>query len=684
MNARKTFSFQKNAGYALIIIVAGVIAFSTHQKTVYDRHTALETYRKSSEIDSTNVANKFSETFKQIYQGLRTISFLPSVQNVDRHGTNLDQNAHAAIEQIYKNMASNVDVSEIYIVPADLDPEKIDPVTGELEIPILMYDGADLSQDTVSDTPNKNLITTIAAAEQAEEVEIYEYRLLHEHMAYFKANYNEKSKIDGLNLPMITGASVLTCDNAEFEKTKKDVDRTGIVLSVPFYDLTGIFKGTITAIIRNNVFKALLPDDKFVLTNYDYNYFIAAENAPLDILKNAYLTAHQKDSSVLFSTLVPIKTTDPRSAWQLWARYPDENFYTGRDIVEIELFSYIGYGVAILFALIGCGINRLIQRNFNLMQKQKKDLDNKLAEQIAEIDRLAKEEEKNRQQSENDRKVEMLILADKFDDRTKSAVKALSEAAMTMRAAAQELNGSSQQTAHASIIVAGAANEADANVQTVAAATEELSASSKEISQQVSSVAQRTSQAAKEAENTSKTVSDLDKYAQSVGEVVDAIREIAEQTNLLALNATIEAARAGEAGKGFAVVADEVKKLAIETSTKTDEINERVVNIQEAIRKSVDAVNRIIANVTQIDQATASVSDAVEEQTTATSEIGRSVSEASKGTQEVSRTIQGVSLNATETGQSAEMVLKTAEDLAEISKDLNDQISQFLNEIRHS
>ena len=299
-----------------------------------------------------------------------------------------------------------------------------------------------------------------------------------------------------------------------------------------------------------------------------------------------------------------------------------------------------------------------------------------------EMKRLESEQEAAKVRNEQERKQAMVDLADRFDSFVQDSLKTLAASAESMKEAATNLSNTSQQTADASQFVAGIATETDSNVQTVASATEELSASSQEIATQVVAVAQKAGLAAEEAHKASETVAYLNSLTGSIGEVVVAIKDIAEQTNLLALNATIEAARAGEAGKGFAVVADEVKKLAIETASKTEQINERVQGIERAIKDSVDAVEMIISNVRLIDSAASSVSAAVEEQNAATGEIGRNVSEVSTGTQQVAETIQRVSVNALQTGEQSRIVLDAANDVSSLADSLRGQINNFLSGIR--
>src|SRR6202000_385440 len=110
-----------------------------------------------------------------------------------------------------------------------------------------------------------------------------------------------------------------------------------------------------------------------------------------------------------------------------------------------------------------------------------------------------------------------------------------------------------------------------------------------------------------------------------IGELRKLTPSIAEQTNLVALQATIEAARAGDAGRGFAVVAQEVKTLAGQTAKATDEISSHIVNMQRATGESVEAIKAIGLTIERISEITGAISSAVERQGEATQSIAHGV-----------------------------------------------------------
>jgi len=172
--------------------------------------------------------------------------------------------------------------------------------------------------------------------------------------------------------------------------------------------------------------------------------------------------------------------------------------------------------------------------------------------------------------------------------------------------------------------------------------------------------------------------------AQKIGEVVELITAIAEKTNLLAMNATIEAARAGDAGKGFAVVASEVKSLANQTASATEEISAQIANIQSATDGSVRAIGSITAQIDALNAISSDIADAVSQQGEATHEIARNVQEAANGTRDVSHYIGDVTAASAETGQAAVVVLNEAEGLSNQSNTLRTEVDNFLKEIQAS
>ncbi|MEP3112794.1 methyl-accepting chemotaxis protein [Nisaea sp.] len=299
---------------------------------------------------------------------------------------------------------------------------------------------------------------------------------------------------------------------------------------------------------------------------------------------------------------------------------------------------------------------------------------------LEQREQKAREAEKQAQESERHQKMEGYTRS--FDAEMVSALKIVEEAVNSVRVSSETMASNAQNTTGLSQDAAAAIEEANANIQTVASATTELSSSINEISSQMAQASTVTRAAVGEVETTNTRVGALNEAAESIGQVIQIIDEIAEQTNLLALNATIEAARAGEAGKGFAVVASEVKSLATQTSKATEEISQKIAEIQSETSAAADAVLGIGNTINKIDELTAVVASAVEEQGAATNEIAQNIEQAASGTQTVAQVVETVSTAAGETGQLAESQQTVVTELSDRNRKLKGEIDQFLGNVR--
>jgi methyl-accepting chemotaxis protein len=227
--------------------------------------------------------------------------------------------------------------------------------------------------------------------------------------------------------------------------------------------------------------------------------------------------------------------------------------------------------------------------------------------------------------------------------------------------------------------------------QSVAAAIEQMSASLNDVARNCQKESQIAAEANQYAKKSSQVMDQLGTAAKSIGKVVVVISDIANQTNLLALNASIEAASAGDAGKGFSVVANEVKALSQKTARATMEIEKQIAEMQsnaESAILSIEAVSRIIEDVNAISQTIVS---AVEEQSATVNEISRNivgvsagatqvsknVSESAMGLSEVASTISGVNAGVAETAHGTQQVKTSANELSLLSEKLKELLSQF-------
>jgi methyl-accepting chemotaxis protein len=273
-------------------------------------------------------------------------------------------------------------------------------------------------------------------------------------------------------------------------------------------------------------------------------------------------------------------------------------------------------------------------------------------------------------------------IAVSFDASIGGIVDSVASAATQLEHTAKSMSSIAHATTEKAMVVSEAAEQATQNIASVSSATGELDQSVAEIAKQVSQASVIASSAVIKARDAGETMMQLSATAEKIGKVVSLISDIARQTNLLALNATIESARAGEAGRGFVVVAAEVRTLAGKTAKATEEIGQEIAAMQQISRESVAAITGIQSTINEIDEVSAAISAAAEEQAATTRQISRNTGEVSNGARNVTRHISDVRQDAQDTGDAAAQVVAASSELGRQAEYLRTQVDGFLSKIR--
>lgn len=289
---------------------------------------------------------------------------------------------------------------------------------------------------------------------------------------------------------------------------------------------------------------------------------------------------------------------------------------------------------------------------------------------------------RKQQEKELQRSQKVTQLAQTFSTNVDAVLENVSSASAELNSCSQTMKTLAETSSENAKMASSATHEASTNVQTVSTACEELSASIQEINHSTEQSLSTANQATEEAHKTQNAIAELAEQAKQISDVIGLISGIADQTNLLALNATIEAAHAGELGKGFAIVAGEVKKLSTETASATAKVNSIVSILLEKVDSSVNATANVTSSVSSISSIITGIADAVEQQSAATCEITRNIHDAATGTSLMTETVTEVSTMSTETSNAAEDVFTTSTILADQSAHLQGVIDTFLHDIK--
>jgi methyl-accepting chemotaxis protein len=293
-----------------------------------------------------------------------------------------------------------------------------------------------------------------------------------------------------------------------------------------------------------------------------------------------------------------------------------------------------------------------------------------------------KETEVNQGRLREEQAKKLRAMADRFESTISDVVSSVAAASAQLQSTATSMASTAEQSSTQTGNVAKAMEDASKGVTAAAAASDEFAMSIGEISRQASSSAELARKAADAAGEADTTMSALSDSAEQVGQIVELIQSIAHRTNLLALNASIEAARGGEAGRGFAVVASEVKELASQTSKATQDVAFQIGNMQESTTASVEALRSIGTQIQKLETTAVSIAAAVDQQAVAGQDLARSIDATAQGTEEVSNNIAQVRETSLATGASASQVLGSATDLEKQAAKLNEHVDQFMGYVR--
>lgn len=536
-----------------------------------------------------------------------------------------------AVQQLYNHIASTIPVSEVYGVMAGFRP-------AEGQSPIFTYD---------------QLITgeTVAAAEaeepgdpdEPEELEVEEYAEYVSQLGRFVANLADTSE-DATELLALSSGPLRTCDNSQYPSRSKGEasNAEGFVYSAPVFGTDGSFRGLVSSVFRSGAVEAYLMNVPFVPVTHEDTLRQVVEGFSLpDTLRvvltnpaNALWIGDRRDSAMLKAVRKAHGEEVPgMQRIRLAAKDASPWFlYWRADPAPLAVARRTGWIVAALLSVLLWIAGWTLRGWWSNLRKQ------------------AIHQEVSR-----------------------SAGKVL-EDARNLKISGNSLQGAQETAVGVSREVRSRAAEIRSHLGSLSASSTEMAASAEEVARGAADAARLGGKADRAASEIAEHVEQLKSSGAEVARSVSLIAEVADQIKLLSLNATLEAARAGVAGRGFSVVAAEIRALADHTSMATQSIDQVVERILQDISSTANAAKNVSDSLAVVAQSQERIAASADQQRSTASEVARSAEESvglASGIESAMRkaedSAESARVLASETIQRADSIAGSAQDLVSLA-----------------